>query len=173
MNRIEINTDDQYLDLFDVPTTLTFDEPEEDYYDCRVSEDEDEDMRLWSITIKGRYTYRYTHTFPQRYKFQFRLQRGEINGFLKIPLIDDKTLKIDIRAKDSSKVRIGKKGYLPNWDGVRIETSGVYTTDMDAVQRYKRGLKIALHMKQIVDVWIAKMITADMSKHEEYISEKE
>ena len=173
MNRIEINTDDQYLDLFDVPTTLTFDEPEEDYYDCRVSEDEDEDMRLWSITIKGRYTYRYTHTFPQRYKFQFRLQRGEINGFLKIPLIDDKTLKIDIRAQDSSKVRIGKKGYLPNWDGVRIETSGVYTTDMDAVQRYKRGLKIALHMKQIVDVWIAKMITADMDKHEEYISEKE
>ena len=173
MNRIEINTDDQYLDLFDVPTTLTFDEPEEDYYDCRVSEDEDEDMRLWSITIKGRYTYRYTHTFPQRYKFQFRLQRGEINGFLKIPLIDDKTLKIDIRAQDSSKVRIGKKGYLPNWDGVRIETSGVYTADMDAVQRYKRGLKIALHMKQIVDVWIAKMITADMDKHEEYISEKE
>lgn len=173
MNRIEINTDDQYLDLFDVPTTLTFDEPEEEYYDCRVSEDEDEDMRLWSITIKGRYTYRYTHTFPQRYKFEFRLQRGEIYGFLKVPLIDDKTLKIDIRAKDSSKWKLREKNYLPDWDGVRIETSGVYTTDMDAVQRYKRGLKIALHMKQIVDVWIAKMITADMSKHEEYISEKE
>ena len=173
MNRIEINTDDQYLDLFVVPTTLTFDEPEEDYYEYRTGRDEEKESRLWWITIKGRYTYRYTHTFPQRYKFEFRLQRGEIDGFLKVPLIDGKTLDINMRAKDSSKVRLGKKGYLPNWDGVRIETSGVYTTDMDAVQRYKRGLKIALHMKQIVDVWIAKMITADISKHEEYISEKE
>jgi len=44
---------------------------------------------------------------------------------------------------------------------------------MDSVIRYKRGLKIALHLKKIIDVWIAQMITADMKWNEEYFAKEE
>ena len=173
LHDIDINTKTQYLDLFDMKTTLTFEEPQDRYEDYSRKEGAGEDMRLYEKTIKGQYTYRYTHTFPQRYKFEFRLSSGEVNGYLKIPLIDNQTLDIDMRARDKNNYSVYDKGFLPDWDNLKISTSGIYTTDMDSVIRYKRGLKIALHLKKIIDVWIAQMITADMKWNEEYFAKEE
>ena len=173
LNDIDINTKRQYLDLFDMDSTLTFEEPENRYEDYSRKESTGEDMRLYEKTIKGQYTYGYTHTFPQRYKFEFRLSSGDVNGYLKVPLIDNQTLTIDMRARDKSKYSTYDEGFLPDWDNLKITTSGVYTTDMDSVIRYKRGLEIALHLKKIVDVWIAQMITADMNWSKEYLVREE
>ena len=173
LNNIDINTKRQYLDLFDMKTTLTFEEPENRYEDYSRKEGAGEDMRLYEKTIKGQYTYGYTHTFPQRYKFKFRLSSGDVNGYLKIPLIDNKTLDISMRASDNSKWSTYDKEFLPDWDNLKITTSGIYTADMDSVIRYKRGLEIALHLKKVVDVWIAQMITADMNWSKEYLAKEE
>ena len=171
LNKIEINTKSQSLDLDGLKLHLYFEDVEEVMYDYSDRKD-GSDMQLDEMIIKGGYVYNFTHHFEQNYKFDFYIRSGDIKGNLQIPMDNEHNYEIGVSTTDKKYWDNHKKGYLPKWNAVTINTGGIRTDDLDNIVRFERGLKIVQHLTMLVESWKSLKSVADLKANQEKFGEE-
>jgi len=171
LNKIEINTKSQSLDLDGLKLQLYFEDVEEvmrDYSDRK----DGSDIQLNKMIVKGAYVYNFTHHFEQRYKFEFYIEFDSIRGNLQIPIDSQHRYQIGIDTTDKNGWDSFEKGYLPKWNAVTINTGGIRTDDLDNIVQFERGLKIVQHLTMLVESWKSLKSVADLKANQEKFGEE-
>tara|TARA_R110002020_G_C15751502_1_gene726169 strand:+ start:16 stop:549 length:534 start_codon:yes stop_codon:yes gene_type:complete len=173
LNEIKIDTTSQNLDLGGLELRLCFEDVEEQLENYNVSMDGEKEMKLHRMIVKGLYIYKWTHYFPQNYKFEFIISGRNIDGKLSIPMVGEHDVVIDIRTKDESGWGRWGEGYLPQWNSVTLSTAGHRTDSLEDITRLERGLRIARHLTMLVESWKALKSVADLEAHKKFMRDEE
>jgi len=166
LNKIEIDNDSRTVHgVTGQNMYLSFSDVEEVFENYNYEADGEDDARLDQMIVRGAYIYNYTHHFEQHYKFEFWINRDTINGTLKIPMPNNRELKISLRTKDENGWDRWKQGYLPKWNNVMLTIPSLRTGEGEDIIRFMRGVKIARHLSGLVESWKALKSVADLEAH--------